>query len=138
VTVRFIDHFVPAERVTAIEPFSDWRMRDAGGLRMNGSLAIGIARRCCSLLGPSPLDAEVAGCRSALDEATPEGMPAARAAASGLAMRAASQLVVAGGGRSIVLDHQAQRLAREAVFLLVFGQTPSIRAAQRAGLFEGG
>jgi hypothetical protein len=39
-------------------------------------------------------------------------------------------LVVTGGGRSITMDHHAQRLAREALFLLVFGQTASIRAAQ--------
>jgi hypothetical protein len=45
-------------------------------------------------------------------------------------MRAASTLVVSGGGRSILTDHHAQRLAREAMFLLVFGQTPSIRRAQ--------
>jgi alkylation response protein AidB-like acyl-CoA dehydrogenase len=57
-------------------------------------------------------------------------MPAARARASELALHAATTLVVTGGGRSITMDHHAQRLAREALFLLVFGQTTSIKAAQ--------
>ena len=57
-------------------------------------------------------------------------MPDARAQASALALQAATTLVVTGGGRSITMDHHAQRLAREALFLLVFGQTGSIRAAQ--------
>jgi alkylation response protein AidB-like acyl-CoA dehydrogenase len=59
---------------------------------------------------------------------------AARAAASALAVRAASARVAAGGGRSMVTDHHAQRLAREALFLLVQGQTTAIRAAQVAAL----
>jgi transcriptional regulator of acetoin/glycerol metabolism len=45
--------------------------------------------------------------------------------------------VVSGGGRSITLDHHAQRLAREAVFLLVFGQTGAIKAAQLRRLYDG-
>src|ERR1035438_745219 len=51
---------------------------------------------------------------------TPQTMPAARAAAAELAMRAASALVVANGSRSILTDADPQRLAREAIFLLVF------------------
>ncbi|MPY59009.1 acyl-CoA dehydrogenase family protein [Streptomyces spongiae] len=43
-------------------------------------------------------------------------------------MRAATTAaVVAGGGRSMVLDSRAQRLAREAMFLLVQGQTAEVR-----------
>ncbi len=30
-------------------------------LRVNGSLALGVARRSCALIGPSPLDDELAG-----------------------------------------------------------------------------
>ena len=131
VTLTFREHHVPASRVMSIEPFADWRLRDAGGLRMNGSLSLGLTARCCALLGPSRFDAELGACRADLDAAVPESMPSARAAASDLAVRAASAVVVAGGGRSILVDQQAQRLAREATFLLVFGQTPAIRAAQR-------
>jgi transcriptional regulator of acetoin/glycerol metabolism len=63
-------------------------------------------------------------------------MPEQRARASELALRAATTLVVSGGGRAIALDHQAQRLAREALFLLVFGQTATIKAAQLRRLYD--
>jgi alkylation response protein AidB-like acyl-CoA dehydrogenase len=124
---RFSGHFVPAERVTDVMPLSEWRARDADGLRLNGSLALGLAARCCALIGPSPLDDQLVRCREALDAGTPETMPAARAAASALAMRATTALVVAQGSKAIMLDQDAQRLAREALFLLVFGSRPAIR-----------
>ena len=47
---------------------------------------------------------------------------------------AVGAVVVTGGGRSILVDQQAQRLAREAMFLLVFGQTATIRDVQMAPL----
>jgi alkylation response protein AidB-like acyl-CoA dehydrogenase len=59
-----------------------------------------------------------------------------RARASEFALRAATTLVVSGGGRSISLEHHAQRLAREALFLLVFGQTATIKAAQLHWLYD--
>ncbi|MFF6783510.1 acyl-CoA dehydrogenase family protein [Streptomyces sp. NPDC012510] len=50
-------------------------------------------------------------------------------------MRAATAAaVVAGGGRSLALDSRAQRLAREAMFLLVQGQTPEVRRAHLGSL----
>jgi alkylation response protein AidB-like acyl-CoA dehydrogenase len=128
VKVHFSGHFVPAERVTNVVALSEWRRRDAGGLRANGSLALGIAARCCELIGPGPMDAELANCRAALDGGTPETMPAARAAASELAMRATAALVVHQGSKAILIDQDAQRLAREALFLLVFGSRPTIKA----------
>jgi alkylation response protein AidB-like acyl-CoA dehydrogenase len=127
VEVRFDGLFVPAERVTGTMPYAEWPARDAAGLRMNGSFALGVAGRCLRLLGPSPLDAELDDCRSALDAATPADLPDARAAASELAMRAATTLVVSSGARSVLRDHHAQRLLREATFLLVFGSRPAIR-----------
>jgi alkylation response protein AidB-like acyl-CoA dehydrogenase len=127
VEVRFSGHSVPADRVIGTMPHAHWRERDASGLRMNGSLALGIARRCCDLAGPSPIDAEVTAARRALDEATPADMPMARAAACELALRAAAALVVAQGSSAILLDQDPQRLAREALFLLVFGSRPAIK-----------
>lgn len=129
VEVMFAEHFVPAERVTTTLPYSEWSARDAAGLRMNGSFALGVAARATRLLGATPLAAEVDACRAALDAATPETMPAARAAAAALAMRAATTLTVASGARSVLRDHHAQRLVREAMFLLVFGSRPPIKAA---------
>ena len=130
VTLSFRDHFVGDDRVIAIQPFDEWLTRDQAGLRLNGSLALGVGARCASLLENATLRDAVTACRVALDRASPDEMPAARAGASELALLAATTLVVTGGGRSITLDHHAQRLAREALFLLVFGQTASIKGAQ--------
>ena len=137
VVVRLDGHRVPADRVTVVEPLADWLARDALGLRTNGSLALGVAARACSLLGPSAFDDGVRAARAALDAADPAERAAARAAASTVAVHATAALVAAGGGRAIVRDHDAQRLAREALFLLVQGQTPAIRAAQARALSGG-
>jgi alkylation response protein AidB-like acyl-CoA dehydrogenase len=128
VEVQFTNHFVPAERVTGTLPYPQWPARDAAGLRMNGSFALGVAARCTQLLGPGPLDGELVDCRAARDAGTPETLPVARAAASELAMRAATTLAVTGGARSVRRDNHAQRLVREAMLLLVFGSRPAIRA----------
>lgn len=140
VSVSWDRHFVPEERVVGVEAFSHWQLRDAMGLRTNGYLAIGVAARAASLLGPSSLDRQVAAARRSLQRASalsndgPGSLVQARARASLLALRATSALVVAGGGRSMDVNAHAQRLAREAMFLLVFGQTRAIRRAQLADL----
>ena len=128
VALRFHDHLIPAERVVGAESHADVLARDVQGLRLNGSLALGVAARCCRLLGSTAFDEQLIAVRRALDDATTEGLPAARAAASELAMRAATALTVAHGSRSILIDQHPQRLAREALFLLVFGSRPPIRA----------
>jgi len=129
VTVRFTGHPVPADRLMGTQDYSAWARADAERLRMNGSLALGLTRRCCALLGPGPLDAELAACRTRLDTATAEALPDARAQASALAARAATTLVASTGSRAILLDQHAQKLAREALFLLVFASRPSIKQA---------
>ena len=128
-TVRADFHgcFVPAERITIAIPLEQWQEVDAASLRSNGSLSLGLVARCCALIGPSPLDDQLVTARADLDAGTAQTMPAARAAASELAVRAAAALVVAAGSRSVLTDSNAQRLAREAVFLLVFGSRPSIK-----------
>ena len=131
VELHFTDHVIDAERVIAIEPVTDWMARDAAGMRANGSLALGVAARCARLLGSTALDDRVEASRAVLDAATVEQMAAARAATSVLAVEASAALVASGGGRSMVTDNHSQRLAREALFLLVQGQNPAIRAEQR-------
>jgi hypothetical protein len=101
-------------------------------LRVDGSLALGVTGRCCRLLGPGPLDDELAACRQRLDAALAADiatMADARAAASELAVRAAAALAVRDGSQAVTADAQAQRLAREALFLLVFGLRPVIKSA---------
>ena len=129
VQLSFAGHHVPPERVTATLPFAQWPSRDAAGLRANGSLALGLAARCCELIGPGPLDEQVAQGRTALDSACLHAMPGARAAACELALRATAVLVVSQGSSAILAGQDAQRLAREALFLLVFGSWPPIRQA---------
>ena len=56
-------------------------------------------------------------------------MPAARAAVSELALRATAGLMVRMGSESVVREQHAQRLAREALFLAVYGSRPEVRSA---------
>lgn len=128
VTARLRDLFVPDQRVIGIEPYRSPPPYDGGG-RPNGSLALGVAGRCCALIGPTPLDAQLAACRRQLDEAGDKTMAEARAAAAELAWRAAGALVVSQGSSSLLPARQAQRLLREAAFLQVFGSRPAIRDA---------
>ncbi len=83
-------------------------------------------------------DDQLTACRAGLDTAGPDHLPAARAAACELAMRAAAALVVTQGARAILADQDAQRLAREALFLLVFGSRPTIKQALAGLLTEDG
>lgn len=127
VTLFFGGVRVGVDRQTSRFPWADWPARDAMGLRTNGSLALGVAARCCRLIGPSSLDDELAARRATLDAGTPETMPAARAAAAAFAVQAASALVAHEGSTSVVIGTHAERLLREAALLLVFGSRPSIK-----------
>ena len=113
VVLGFDGHEVPDARVTSVDRYEDWVARDAAGpgLRVNGSLALGVAGRCLRLLGPGPLDAALDEVRAALDAAGPgEEIAAARARASRFALHAAATLVSAGGGGAILHGEDAERL----------------------------
>ncbi len=131
VTLTVEDLHVPDARVVATEPHADYLARDAESLSTNGFLAVGVAGRAIALLeGQAPaagLADELADVRSRLLQAPAEEAPAARAAASDLALRAAAALAVHQGSRSVLRDSHAARLIREATFLLTFGTRPAIR-----------
>lgn len=129
VTLEFSHHVVERDRLLTTRPFADWRSGDANGSTMNGFLAIGSARRSCRLLGATALDTDVDAAREALRTTTGDAIGPARAAASDVALRAAAALAVRTGARAVLLDQQAQRLVREATFLLVFGSRPGMRDA---------
>jgi alkylation response protein AidB-like acyl-CoA dehydrogenase len=134
VTVRldFDGVVVPAARRASQEPLDPAASLRPDRLRINGSLALGVAGRCARLLGPGPLDDELTACRTRLDEAVTadtEAMAGARAAASELAVRATAALAVRDGSKAIRVDTHPPRLAREALFLLVFGSRPLIKSA---------
>jgi alkylation response protein AidB-like acyl-CoA dehydrogenase len=75
------------------------------------------------------LDDDLDARRKQLDDAGEEEMAEARAAAADLAVRAAAALIVAQGSSAIYAGEHAQRLYREAAFLLVFGSRASIKAS---------
>ena len=126
-TVRFDDHFVPADRLTRTQPLAEWAGGDAFGSSLNGFLALGVAQRAARLLATDRWDEDFNHCRTALLTAAPGGIPAARARTSQLAVRIATELMVRTGSRAVLAQDHAQRLFREAGFLLVFGSRPAIR-----------
>lgn len=136
VAVTFRDHFVSADRVLSRQALAEWIANDGSvpTIRVHGALATGVAARGCALLGRADHDDELAAARGELTTAGAAGnrerLLAARAWMLDLAVRTSSALVATRGGRALLLDDHAQRLAREALFLLVFAQTDEMRAAQ--------
>jgi len=129
-TVRLVFNSlsVEGERMVSQIPHDPSR-ETPEGLRVNGSLALGVTRRCCALLGTSPFDDELVRRRSDLDSATMENMAQARAGACELAARASHALAVYRGSSSVISGDIAERTAREAALLLTFGSRPAIKQA---------
>jgi alkylation response protein AidB-like acyl-CoA dehydrogenase len=117
---------VAAARVTSKHPAGTGTPPEV--LRTHAALALGVAARCCRMLGPTSLDSELAALRDELDRLGP-GTAAARAVAGELALRAASALMTTEGSRSLLVADHGQRLAREAMFTLVYALRPESRAA---------
>jgi hypothetical protein len=125
VRLTFPDVHVPSERLVSLRPY-DPAAALSDGLRTNGSLALGLVRRADRLLDGA-LAGDLAAARRRLDEADVAEMPAARAAASLLAIRAATAVCVETGSASVSAGSEADRLHREALFTLVFGSRPAIK-----------
>ena len=130
--LTYRDHVVASSRITKVEDYAAWKDAYRLGLRMNGSLALGVASRCCRLLNESTFFGELNLVRDRLNQIDPTDTPtlsSARADASLFAVRAATALVAKTGGNAVMLSEHAQRLMREAMFVVVQGQTPMIKAA---------
>ena len=97
-------------------------------IRIQAALALGVASRCCRLLGLSPLDEQLVCCRAELDRLAADSIEAGRAEAGALALRASAALAARAGSCSLLLDDHAQRLAREALFALVYALRTTLRA----------
>ncbi len=139
VELTLVNHFVAPDEVIAVQRLDEWRARDRLSLRQNGSFSLGLVRRCVRLLsengtGLGSLADEAAATLDRLASAQSDlelaALAQARADTSWLAVRASAALIAAEGGKSMILNSHAQRLGREALFLLVQGQTAPIRAAQ--------
>lgn len=136
VRLRFDDYFVPAGHVTAQISHAGFLAHQHISARLNGGLAMGVAGRCIRLIGDAGrpdiadrLRSERDSIRHLLDAGltAPEQLPAARAAASELAYRAAGTLVVTAGSSGILHRQHAGRLVREATFTLVAAGRPEIK-----------
>ena len=133
VDVVYDGHVVPDDRVTRVTSYEEWQQADAAGLRPNGALALGVAGRALRLAAGRGVDvasecAELASVRTDLFAVEDDDVPAVRARAAELAWRAAGLAVAATGARSVLAGQTANRLAREAVFLQVFGSRGPIKA----------
>lgn len=98
------DDFVPTDGVTIVRALGESSGPDAPMLRIHAAFALGVAERCCVLLGSRQLDDELAVCRQALAEGDPETVPGARAAACELVVRAVITLGSVVGSRSLLAD----------------------------------
>ena len=127
VELSFDKHPVAEASVISVENFAEWTDRYRKGLRANGSNPLGVAARAAKLLGPSLLDGQLIDARDRINAATVEELPAARALLGDLCVRATSALIANVGGSALFMEQQAQRLARESLFLLVQGQPPEIK-----------
>ncbi|PWW59529.1 acyl-CoA dehydrogenase family protein [Actinokineospora spheciospongiae] len=134
---------VPADRVLSTVGLQDFRATQAFGSRLNGCLALGIARRCATLLDDLDQPTAAAAIRDRVDTVRTDldaglgdvdALLAARAAGSALAYRAAGAVVVAEGGRGVTAGGHGQRLVREAGFTLVAASRAAVKAALLADL----
>jgi alkylation response protein AidB-like acyl-CoA dehydrogenase len=136
---------LPADAVALRKPYEEWAATDRAKTVETSPAVIGITEAALTLLdeetaGPlrTRLSEIRAGAydladRSAAGEHLAERL-ALRIRAAELMRTATTAAVVAGGGRSLSLAGPAQRLAREALFLLVQGQTAQSRGAHLEAL----
>jgi alkylation response protein AidB-like acyl-CoA dehydrogenase len=145
VRLRFDEVVVPEQDVLSVEPYEQWRAADQQATARPRPALFGIARTCGRLLGEAGLSlaGELVDCRSlayaliAEDRTDQEHLARlteARAWSCELAVRTATALVVAGGGRSMLRSNPAQRLLREAAFFTIQAQGADLRAATLARL----
>ena len=138
VSLEFHSVRVGATDVVHAEPLPPWEAA-GDGVRANGAFAIGVADRCARIGGEPWMHTAVAERRAALEDAADgDELALARADAALLAARLAAYLVADRGSNAIDTGEHAQRLAREAMFLLAFGQRPAIGDALLGRLRPGG
>jgi alkylation response protein AidB-like acyl-CoA dehydrogenase len=128
--------FVPFDRIVSRITRTDFMANQNFGARLNGTLPIGIVRRCMALLDAAGRPAEAAAIRRAADEVRARldaglgdahRLLAARAEAAELAVHAAAALVASEGGSAILRSSPAQLLARNATFTLVAASRPELK-----------
>ncbi|MGW0578649.1 acyl-CoA dehydrogenase family protein [Streptomyces sp. NPDC002920] len=137
--------WLPEESVALCSPYDRWAAQDRLKTLNANPAVFGIAEAALGLLDEdtaTPLRARLAEVRhqayALIDEAAPHEHPeerlALRTRAYDVMQAATTAAVVTGGGRTMLLTHRAQRLAREGLFLLVQGQTRESRTAHLGAL----
>ncbi|MGW0818565.1 acyl-CoA dehydrogenase family protein [Streptomyces viridiviolaceus] len=150
VSLELAGLWVPREAVVLRTPREEFARVDIPRSTNTSPAVFGVAYAALRLLDGAPDAKETArALRSRLDEVRRrayaladhpvahervEERLALRTRAYDFLRAATTAAVVAGGGRSMSLDSPAQRLAREAMFLLVQGQTAPVRGAHLAAL----
>ncbi|GAB2727656.1 acyl-CoA dehydrogenase family protein [Streptomyces bullii] len=154
VSLELAGLWVPQEAVVVRVPHDDFARIDLPRNTNASPAVFGVADAALDLVQAAPDGAETArALRARLDEVRREAYALAdhpvpherigerlalKTRAYDVLRAATTAAVVAGGGRSMALDNRAQRLAREAVFLLVQGQTADVRRAHLDALASGG
>ncbi|MFF3504502.1 acyl-CoA dehydrogenase family protein [Streptomyces sp. NPDC003247] len=137
--------WLPEEAVVLRTPYERWAAADRPKTVAANPAVFGVTETALTLLD----EGTAAPLRHRLDEVRRrayaladhpvphehlEEKLALRTAAYEVLRAATTAAVVAGGGRSMLLTNRAQRLAREALFLMVQGQTSPSRTAHLAAL----
>ncbi|MBK3636295.1 acyl-CoA/acyl-ACP dehydrogenase [Streptomyces sp. MBT97] len=132
--------WLPEESVALRTPYEHWAATDRLRTANANPAVFGVTEAALALLDEdtaAPLRARLAETRARAYALADDAAPRERAAER-LALRtrayqvlqaATTAAVVNGGGRSMLLTNRAQRLAREALFLMVQAQTRQSRAA---------
>jgi alkylation response protein AidB-like acyl-CoA dehydrogenase len=129
---------IPDDRIVSRVTRADFMANQNFGSRLNGTLPIGVVRRCAVLLAEAgrtveadAIRADADAIRGRLDAGLAEStrLLEARAEGAELAVRAASALVANDGGAAILRTSPAQLLARNAMFTLVAASRPELKKA---------
>ncbi|MEU1187228.1 acyl-CoA dehydrogenase family protein [Streptomyces sp. NPDC005859] len=137
--------WLPEEAVVLRTPYEQWAATDRAKTVNANPAVFGLTEAALTLLDEdtaTPLRTRLAKLRgeayALADHAAPHEHHAERLVlrtrAYQVMQAATTAAVVTGGGRSMLLTGRAQRLAREALFLLVQGQTRESRAAHLGAL----
>jgi alkylation response protein AidB-like acyl-CoA dehydrogenase len=139
---------LPEEAVVLRTPYGRWAATDRPKTVSANPAVFGVAEAALSLLDEDtaiPLRTRLSEVRrrayALADHPGPQELLTerltVRTEAYEVLQAATTAAVVAGGGRSMLLSNRAQRLAREALFLLVQGQTAQSRRAHLHALSGG-
>ncbi|WP_405995482.1 acyl-CoA dehydrogenase family protein [Streptomyces sp. NBC_00986] len=139
--------WLPEDAVASRTPYAEWAKGDRPRSTNASPAVFGVAEAALALL-----DEDTSGpIRTRLDNVRKQAYALAehpvphehleerlslRTQAYEVLMTATTAAVVAGGGRSLSLTNRAQRLAREALFLLVQGQTAESRRVHLKALAD--